>query len=692
MNTETPVERVLGKLHGVTGREPQWSARCPAHDDKRASLSVGEKPDGQVLLTCQTGCTFEDVLGALSMRAAELFPSNPSYNGKNGSTGHMDEVASYTYTDEQGKNLFQKRRYLPKSFLLFRWENGEWKAKLETVRRVLYRLPEVVAAAQAGRIVFLVEGEKDADNLAALGFCTTTNYEGASKDTQKPKWREDYSKSLRGAKLVVIPDNDDAGRAHALNAARVSHPYAESVRILGLPGVPDKGDVSDWLASGGDADKLKKLVADTPPWTPPTTLTAVNTSATLAVRDASTITPKRIAWRWRLRLSVGRYHEIVGFPGIGKTALVMDMIGRLTTGDGWPDGDPCEATDVLIVAAEDEAEDVLVPRLLAAGAALKRVHFVDGIKRGEHIEELDLSRAFDFAEVRRLVTEKNAGLIYLDALDDVLGGNHDGKGNAETRRALAPIRQLARQTGATVLGLRHPTKRVALGPALNNGNGSIAYGAVCRGSMLVTVDPNDPDTRLLLATKSNISRLAPTLRFKLVGERDDDPPKISWESGTDNRTADDVLAALRTKEQENPNDTQEELSKVEQAMELLREWLKDGWLTVPEVTSRASQQDVSPKTLRRAKENLGLKYQRAGFGKNGVTFCGLPGVPYTPTPREVGKHGETETAPSPQPLTGEPDAAGIHARPPHARPSEKTAPWASTQVEQGDAWEPGTAA
>lgn len=111
---------------------------------------------------------------------------------------------------------------------------------------------------------------------------------------------------------------------------------------------------------------------------------------------------------------------------------------------------------------------------------LNRVHFVDGMGRGEHIDELDLSRAFDFAEVRRVVAETRAGLIYVDALDDVLGSGHDGRGQVETRRALAPIRVLARETGASVLGLRHPTKRVALGPALNSGNGSIAYGAVCR--------------------------------------------------------------------------------------------------------------------------------------------------------------------------------------------------------------------
>lgn len=196
----------------------------------------------------------------------------------------------------------------------------------------------------------------------------------------------------------------------------------------------------------------------------------------LVVRCAKDITPRPIQWLWRRRLPRGRYVELVGFPGIGKTAVVMHMIARLTTDGRWPDGSVGPSSDVVIVAAEDEAEDVLVPRLIAAGADLARVHFVDGIHRGarEPVEELDLSKAIDFAAVMLLATEVGAGFIYIDALDDVLGQGHDGKGNAETRRALAPVRRLARMTGASVLGLRHPTKRVSVGPALNNGNGSIA--------------------------------------------------------------------------------------------------------------------------------------------------------------------------------------------------------------------------
>lgn len=403
----------------------------------------------------------------------------------------------------------------------------------------------------------------------------------------------------------------------------------------------------------------------------------------LMVRCAKDITPRSIQWLWRRRLPRSRYVELVGFPGIGKTAAVMDMIARITTDGRWPDGSQGEVTDVVVVAAEDEADDVLVPRLIAAGADLARVHFIDGIHRGsDQLEDLDLSKAIDFVAVARLMKEKRAGLGFLDALDDVLGAKHDGKGNAETRRALGPVRRLARETGACILGLRHPTKRVAVGPALNQGNGSIAYGAVARGSLLVAVDPDDPARRLLLATKSNISRLADTLAFRLECQPDDDePPKVVW-NGTDPRQADEVLADLRAREQENPSDAEREQSKIEQAEKLLQGWLASGWLPVAELESLARQRGVAPTTLRRAKESLVLQYHREGFGKGSRLLCALSGTaPYSPTPADVNEYGRTELSEPAEPIKGRDVSEPLHTRPSHTRPSEK--PGACTSMAEG---------
>jgi hypothetical protein len=125
------------------------------------------------------------------------------------------------------------------------------------VPRVLYRLPELLTA-QTDQPVLIVEGEKDADRLATLGFITTTNVGGANK------WRDEYSEDLRGRHVVIIPDNDDAGRAHTEKVTRSLDGISASVKVVELPGLPPKGDVSDWLDAGNKPETLRALIAAAP--------------------------------------------------------------------------------------------------------------------------------------------------------------------------------------------------------------------------------------------------------------------------------------------------------------------------------------------------------------------------------------------------------------------------------------------
>src|SRR5690606_9048632 len=126
-----------------------------------------------------------------------------------------------------------------KDFRQYRIVDGKKVWNLDGCRRVLYRLPEILAAIQEEKTVYVVEGEKDADRLAAIGIPATCNPMGAGK------WRDEYSGSLEGADVVILPDNDDAGRRHADAVARSLTGKARRVRVLTLPGLPEKGDVSD---------------------------------------------------------------------------------------------------------------------------------------------------------------------------------------------------------------------------------------------------------------------------------------------------------------------------------------------------------------------------------------------------------------------------------------------------------------
>ncbi len=172
-------------------------------------------------------------------------------------------VATYDYRDEQGQRLFQALRYDPKDFNQRRPDGrGGWIYNLEGVRRILYRLPELLAADRDA-VVYLVEGEKDVDRLRNLGLVATCNPQGASK------WRPEYGDFLRERHVVILPDNDDAGQRHAQQVATALGGTAADVRVLDLPGLPPKGDASDWLDAGGNVDQLVRLAAAAPAWEPP---------------------------------------------------------------------------------------------------------------------------------------------------------------------------------------------------------------------------------------------------------------------------------------------------------------------------------------------------------------------------------------------------------------------------------------
>ena len=165
-------------------------------------------------------------------------------------------VATYDYRDEDNNLLFQVVRYDPKAFIQRRprEENGGWEYKVKGTRQVPYRLPELLKSPPDS-LVYVVEGEKDVDRLASLGIIATCNAGGAGK------WRDVHAKHLAGRTVVVIPDNDEAGRKHAQEVAKTLKGIAESVRVLALPGLPEKGDVSDWLEAGGTAEALRDMAS-----------------------------------------------------------------------------------------------------------------------------------------------------------------------------------------------------------------------------------------------------------------------------------------------------------------------------------------------------------------------------------------------------------------------------------------------
>lgn len=270
------------KVESGPNGQGEYMCRCPAHDDKNASLCVKEGNKG-IVLKCQAGCTTDSVLSSMGLKMKDLFyesksaaaPAKPAHK----SSDKKDRgtfVCAYRYTDENGKLLFEACRYVrengKKTFLLRQPDPSQpygYRWSKEGVRLVLYHLPDVLQAIREGKPVFVCEGEKDCDNMAKLGYVATTNPMGAGK------WHAaDYSSSLKGADLYIIPDNDSVGKDHALDVARSTVKLAKAVHVINLTrgaNLPEKGDVTDFFEMLGADEgrrKLEQLMRETDPYEP----------------------------------------------------------------------------------------------------------------------------------------------------------------------------------------------------------------------------------------------------------------------------------------------------------------------------------------------------------------------------------------------------------------------------------------
>jgi hypothetical protein len=260
-------------------------AICPAHDDRQASLSIDVGSDGKPLMKCMAGCDSALVLNRCGLSWSDLL-AEPASAASPAAIKRPTLAAIYDYHNATGERLkHQTVRFEPKGFSQrqpcpqhdgpgCRYTIVAGKNKytcddgylwtLAGVEPVLYRLPLLVARAED--VVFVVEGEKDADNLAALDLLATTSPMGAGK------WRASYSETLRGRHVVILPDNDDTGRKHAQQVAAALQGVAGSVKVLDLADLPEKGDATDWLAAGHTAAELLALAEQTPEWRPSATI------------------------------------------------------------------------------------------------------------------------------------------------------------------------------------------------------------------------------------------------------------------------------------------------------------------------------------------------------------------------------------------------------------------------------------
>ncbi len=313
----------------------------------------------------------------------------------------------------------------------------------------------------------------------------------------------------------------------------------------------------------------------------------------------SGVEPEEVSWLWPSWLALGKLALVDGDPGLGKSAMTLDLAARVSIGETFPDGAGCEPGGVVLLSAEDGLADTIRPRLDAAGADTSKILALATVPDENGHDRL-LSIPEDLALIEKGIRRVGARLVVVDPLMAFLSGDTNSHRDQDVRRALAPLAGLAERTGAAVLVIRHLNKAAANNP-LYRGGGSIGIIGAARMAFVVGKDPRDENRRVLASTKNNLAMPAASLMFGLE-EAESGSVRVNW-LGQSEVSAKDLLAT--------PQD-QEHADARSEAVEFLNEVLADGPVAASQVKEEAEDAGISERTLARAKKIVGVMSYREG--------------------------------------------------------------------------------
>jgi DNA polymerase len=503
--------------------------------------------------------------------------------------GHSSAV--YIYRDANSAPYLRVVRSSAKKFWQSHWDNGRWLKGKPSGPKIPYRLPELISAAP-DIPVFVCEGEKDADNVAALGLIATTNSEGAGKG----KWTVDLNKWFANKQTVyVLEDNDDDGRRHAREVAGHLQHLVNELHVVSFSELPPKGDVSDWLDLGGNKDLLLARAKAAPRW---------QRDGYILVR-ASDIVPRAMDWLWQGHILRGSQELLTGIPGNGKSQIHCAFVAYVTTGGAWPDGcNGAPAGNVIMMTAEDCLDQTIVPRLIAAGANRDRVFVLKKIRKDNRERMFLLSE--DLEELERMIIKTgDVRLITIDPITAYMGGKLDSHRATDVRGQLGPLADLAERMDVALSAITHPPKHTTQ-RAIDHFIGSQAFIAAARiGHMAIEEISEDehgnklPTGRSLFTNpKNNVSRKMSTLAYRIVEKPLDGGIKaacVTWEEIVD-ITADQAVAAAAP--------AHKERGQQSDVIIFLMNLLANGPMAKTTIEDKATERGFSIDQLKRAKHRM----------------------------------------------------------------------------------------
>lgn len=534
------VARIFDEYYPVTSNGLRPSPVRP--QEKNASFSVDQSPQGDLLLHDFGGATTQQILDAIKAQHGVEIPMSSLFAKPYASLDKHEkkviekiykysetfEVIRYLFRDKNGYRIDSETGKLEKTFSqrqlinghyvwgssagkYYQGSNGDYyrlkdKQKPPAGAKVIefaaakpppYRLKDLQNSV--GLVLFL-EGEKCSDFAAdVLGFVATCVYGGASKP-----WQDYYADHFKGRDVVIIGDNDDAGRNFALLVATKLYGVARSVKILNLQYRSEKDDIVEWSqAEGNDAERLKAIIDETPTFAP-----KIDLGFGIRMRDVVHRPVQFVVEDWIAR---GKLALIFGESGSGKTSLIIKICAGITTGSleilrlssDLPG-------DIIYCSSEDDINDTLFYRFEAAGADPDRVIF------------LPYGNVYGFAEheenfIKTLAAANNPSAVIWDTGMSYMGAANPNS-STDVRRALnAVIEKILKRFNVPGIFISHTNKSATTARALDRHINSAAFVQLPRfcGLCVKPNEPSRPKERILVPAKNNLGKISPGLSYDL---------------------------------------------------------------------------------------------------------------------------------------------------------------------------------